>query len=80
MDINKKENIRKKILDLVKVYSDLNFSEKNFIEGLTESPVSGKVIGALECAKLELYRRIAAPYEDTKIQENGEVYTKLVGD
>jgi hypothetical protein len=29
MDINKKENIRKKILDLVKVYSDLNFSEKN---------------------------------------------------
>lgn len=48
MDINKKENIRKKILDLVKVYSDLNFSEKNFIEGLTESPVSGKVIGTLE--------------------------------
>jgi CDP-6-deoxy-D-xylo-4-hexulose-3-dehydrase len=48
MDINKKENIRKKILDLVKVYSDLNFSEKNFVEGLTESPVSGKVIGTLE--------------------------------
>ena len=39
-----------------------------------------EVIGALECAKLELYRRIAAPYEDTKIQENGEVYTKLLGD
>ncbi len=33
------------------------------------------VIGALECAKLELYRRIAAPYEDEKIRENGEVYT-----
>jgi CDP-6-deoxy-D-xylo-4-hexulose-3-dehydrase len=48
MDINKKENIRKKILDLVKIYSDLNFSEKSFIEGLTESPVSGKVIGTLE--------------------------------
>lgn len=31
-------------------------------------------IGALECAKLELYRRLAAPYEDTKIQENGDVY------
>jgi hypothetical protein len=39
-----------------------------------------EVIGALECAKLELYRRIAAPYEDIKIKENGEVYTKLVGD
>jgi hypothetical protein len=32
------------------------------------------VIGALEGAKLEFYRRIAAPYEDTKIQENGDVY------
>lgn len=32
-------------------------------------------IGALECAKLELYRRIAAPYEDTKIEQNGDVYT-----
>lgn len=33
------------------------------------------LIGALECAKLELYRRIAAPYEDKKIAENGDVYT-----
>ena len=31
-------------------------------------------IGALECAKLELYRRLAAPYEDKKIIENGDVY------
>ena len=30
-------------------------------------------IGALEGCKLELYRRIAAPYEDTKIDENGDV-------
>lgn len=34
-----------------------------------------EVIGVLECAKLELYRRIAAPYEDIKIEENGDVYT-----
>jgi hypothetical protein len=34
-----------------------------------------EVIGVLECAKLELYRRIAAPYEDSKIQQNGDVYT-----
>lgn len=34
-----------------------------------------EMIGALECAKLELYRRIAVPYEDTKIKENGDVYT-----
>lgn len=33
-----------------------------------------EVVGVLECAKLELYRRMAAPYEDTKIEENGDVY------
>ena len=31
------------------------------------------VIGVLECAKLELYRRKIAPYEDVKITENGDV-------
>lgn len=36
--------------------------------------VLNELVGALECAKLELYRRIAAPYEDKKIGENGEVY------
>lgn len=33
-----------------------------------------EVIGVLECAKLELYRRMTAPYEDMKIDENGDVY------
>jgi hypothetical protein len=32
------------------------------------------IVGALECSKLELYRRVAAPYEDKKIKENGDVY------
>lgn len=33
------------------------------------------VIGVLEAVKLELYRRVAAAYEDEKILENGDVYT-----
>lgn len=32
------------------------------------------IVGALEGAKLEFYRRVAAPYEDKKIVENGDVY------
>lgn len=36
------------------------------------------VIGVLECAKLELYRRIAAPYENKKMRENGDVYVTQV--
>ena len=31
------------------------------------------VIGALEACKLELYRRMVAPYEDVKILQNGDV-------
>lgn len=31
-------------------------------------------IGALECCKLEIYRRLIAKYEDKKIQENGDVF------
>lgn len=34
-----------------------------------------EAVGALECAKLELYRRLVAPYEEGKIAENGDVYT-----
>lgn len=33
-----------------------------------------EIIGVLECAKMEMYRRMAAPYEDQKIAENGDVY------
>ena len=32
------------------------------------------VVGALEGAKAEFQRRVVAPYEDTKIKENGDVY------
>ena len=36
-----------------------------------------EVIGVLECSKLELYRRVAAPYEDAKRDESGDVYEVL---
>jgi len=44
--------------------------------GLSYSVIN-ELIGALECAKLEVYRRVAAPYEDKKALANGEVYTVL---
>ncbi len=34
---------------------------------------ANSLVGALECCKLELYRRYIAPYEDEKIKENGDV-------
>jgi hypothetical protein len=32
------------------------------------------ILGALEGCKLEFYRRVVAPYENLKCQENGDVY------
>jgi hypothetical protein len=32
------------------------------------------VLGALEGAKLEFYRRVAVPYEEFKVFANGDVY------
>ena len=36
------------------------------------------VVGALEGAKQEYYRRVAGPYENMKIDENGDVYVEEV--
>lgn len=33
-----------------------------------------EVIGALECTKLELYRRAVAPYETKKAANNGDLF------
>ena len=32
-----------------------------------------EIIGVLECAKQEYYRKIIAPYEDIKEKENGDL-------
>ncbi len=34
-----------------------------------------EAMGALECAKLEFYARVARPYEELKAKQNGEVYS-----
>ena len=36
--------------------------------------LKARILGAVECAKLELYRRAVVPYEKKKIKENGDVY------
>ena len=48
MNSNKKINLKNKIFNLVKKYSDLEFGKKKFIPGKTTIPPTGKVIGNLE--------------------------------
>jgi hypothetical protein len=58
---------------------DLNYVVTCFIDNfLLKSGINyaniNEMVGALECCKMELYRKIAAPYEDEKAEDNGEVY------
>ena len=48
---------------------------KNYLDakGLSYATIND-IVGALEGAKLEFYRRVAGPYENGKISENGDVY------
>ena len=63
---------------------DLNFVVSTFIQNRLKDKglryaIVNEMIGALECCKLELYRLVAAPYEDEKLEENGRVYGLVVG-
>ena len=64
--------------DLPRNPGELNFCITRLVDDYIGERLSyslvNDVVGALECAKMELYRRIAAPYEDTKIKANGDVY------
>jgi hypothetical protein len=40
--------------------------------------IVNEMVGALECAKMELNRVIIGPYEDIKIAENGAVYDGIL--
>ena len=33
-----------------------------------------ELMGAIECAKLEIYRRLAGPYEEKAAKRNGDVF------
>ena len=62
---------------------ELNFLVSTFIANYIKAKglkyaVVNEMIGALECAKMELNRVIIGPYEDEKIAENGPVYDGIL--
>lgn len=70
----------KKAIDLHRIDNpgDLNYLVTalihSYLEQHTESyQFYNDVVGVLEGAKLEVYRRYVANYEDRKITENGDV-------
>lgn len=78
----KREN-RPEIDRILSCFETLNVGEMNylitklcrkFIDENGENYMAyNALVGVLECAKLELYRRKISNYEDVKIIENGDV-------
>lgn len=69
--------------ELVGIFDDLTPGELNYI--ITTLLLTywtkhrsyqaiAEITGVLENVKQEFYRRVAAPYEDAKCAENGDVY------
>lgn len=54
----------------------LTLTVDEFLGGSPRFSDLAEVIGALEATKLELYRRVVAPYEDEKCHQNGDVYRR----
>ena len=62
-----------------KVAGELNYRltkeiQRYWVNSARNYQAINDIIGALEGAKAEFQRRIVVPYEDNKIQENGDVY------
>lgn len=86
IDNNKREEIDplvEQLRDILGSMGDLNYTITRLCdayltteEGIRYSRLND-LVGALECAKLELYRRVAAPYEDKKAKENGDAYESV---
>lgn len=58
---------------------EVNYVISSLLDRICGTNYDGRAeaIKALECAKLEFYRKVLAPYEDGKEKENGEVHKRL---
>ena len=78
---NKYEKTLKELIDILKslpveeVDGELNYVVTKILKEIYPLRYFhiNKAVGVLECIKLEYYRRVAAPYEDQKIKEAGDV-------
>lgn len=67
------------ILDTINKPGELNYAITEMAINYAESKghsytTYNEIVGILECAKLEFYRRSIAHYEDEKMEINGDVY------
>lgn len=79
--LTKEDKVRVQTFNRPETPGELNYAITllliGYVErkGLNYAHIAEALTGC-EGAKLEFYRRVAAPYEDKKIAENGDVYPK----
>jgi hypothetical protein len=80
--IAQREDLDKKLKPLLEDVEDYSEGELNYIistllwsyfKAIKSYASINKIVGVLECVKLEFYRRQAAPYEDTKKELHGDI-------
>lgn len=67
------------VIEEIQTAGELNYAITELLKSVFKNSdqnyqAINDIIGAIEGAKVEFQRRIVAPYEDTKIKENGDVY------
>ncbi len=67
--------------DGVSIPGGINYAICRMADGVVAATgesysIYNTLLGSLECAKQEIYRRMIAPYEDFKCQQNGEVFDR----
>jgi hypothetical protein len=62
----------------IRTEGEANYAITRILDRLYNRPPSYRALntamGVLACVQAELYRRVAAPYEDKKMSESGDVY------
>ena len=62
--------------DIATILGDINYTFSRILGGIIDDvsyPKIAMITGVLENIKQEFYRRIAEPYEDVKIKQNGDI-------
>jgi hypothetical protein len=85
IDKERRYQLDSKVIDVLpKTAGELNYKITKLLidyldgkeDGLNYQAIND-IVGALELAKLEFVRRVVAPYENSKIISNGEVYPDI---
>ena len=77
--LGRREALEPTSVDVAESPGELNYQITRLLVEYTENHgasygVMNSLVGVLECAKLELYRRVIALYEEVKMNESGDVY------